>query len=159
MGRTIFGMPPAKEVFAASVAATDVPMNLRRFMRDLLVSSRFVSTNPETRMVEKRPASESRPYNSGPKMNNERRERVYPSRCIRGRQKKGDAWKKSAPPRGGQGEKSEVEAQTELHTSSEVSAARVQEAGRAGRISGSRANWSRAHNATNAFVLQGIEEV
>src|SRR5256885_16503841 len=36
MGRTIFGMPPAKEVFAARVAATDVPMNLRRFMRDLL---------------------------------------------------------------------------------------------------------------------------
>jgi hypothetical protein len=36
MGRTIFGMPAANEDFAARVAATEVPMKVRRFMRDLL---------------------------------------------------------------------------------------------------------------------------
>jgi hypothetical protein len=49
-------MPPAKEVFAASVAATDVPMNVRRFMRDLLDRKFTVDSLPSTvKRIEEKP--------------------------------------------------------------------------------------------------------
>src|SRR5882762_9670499 len=60
MGRTIFGKPPAKEDFAARVAATDVPMKMRRFMRDLLdwqMKRRVGVYKKEGRRIEKKCAA------------------------------------------------------------------------------------------------------
>ncbi len=93
----------------------------------------------------------------------ERAERVYPSKYLRGRQKKGDAWKKVRRP-GVVREKSELEAEAELHAAGEVCAAGVQEARRADAtgISGCRANRRAVHTIITAVrthdVILGVVE-
>src|SRR5438876_9261950 len=59
-------------------------------------------------------------------MSNEITERVYPSKYFRGRQKKGDAWKKLRRPGVVEG-KSELEAEAELHAARIMRAVKMQE--------------------------------